>query len=79
MNASVYDKEIEAYGKLSHTERIQWLAGLAHELTIYARDTYEIGTEDVCDPKRLRGFNELSHRVIGQLRHEIDGTRGYPR
>jgi len=39
-----------------------FLVYLAHALTILARDTYEVGTEGVTNPSRLRHINELQHR-----------------
>ena len=77
MNEDIYDKEIELYGRLGNAERVQLLAELAFDLTIDARDTYEVGTDDLVDSKRMREFNELSHRVLGQLGHEIGGSRGW--
>ncbi len=38
-----------------------------HDLTVAARDTYEVGTEHVVDPARLRRFNELQHRLAAQV------------
>ncbi|GAK55776.1 hypothetical protein U27_02735 [Candidatus Vecturithrix granuli] len=39
----------------------------AFELTIQARDTYDPGTKGVCDPERLREFNESLHRVVSAV------------
>ncbi|MBI1923860.1 hypothetical protein HYR99_06380 [Candidatus Poribacteria bacterium] len=43
--------------------KIKLLVRLAHELTILARDTYEVGTDRVAAPERLRMINEIQHRV----------------
>ena len=43
------------------------LARLAHLITIAARDTYNVGGDGVNDPSGLRRFNEVIHRVIGQI------------
>ena len=44
------------------------LARIAHTLTICARDTYEIGTENVLNPQTLRAYNELLH--TGQVQSQ---------
>ena len=49
---------------LSDVARAELLARVAYRLTICARDTYEVGTDDVVEPKILRAYNELLHRVI---------------
>ncbi len=62
---------------LSHSARIKLLARLAHTLTICARDTYEVGTEGVVEPRALRAYNELLHRVTGSVVDHILGKEGY--
>lgn len=56
--------------ELPREARIRALCALAHELTIAARDAYDVG-EDGGDSVRLRAFNELLHRVTSQLRGHI--------
>lgn len=58
---------INTFCQYSPREQIDFLVYLAHALTILARDTYEVGTEGVTNPSRLRRINELQHRVIGFL------------
>jgi len=53
------------------------LVRLACELTICARDTYEVGTDRVLQPERLRAFNELLHRVTGAARDHLLKIEGY--
>ncbi len=50
---------------LSSAPKTALLARIAYTLTVCARDTYEVGTEDVLDPQTLRAYNELLHRVTG--------------
>ena len=52
---------------LSDDEKTALLARIAHMLTICARDTYEIGTENVLNAQMLRAYNELLHQVIGSV------------
>jgi hypothetical protein len=53
------------------------LARLAAALTICARDTYEVGTEGVLQPRALRAYNELLHRVTGAVLDHLSGIDGY--
>jgi hypothetical protein len=53
------------------------LARLAAALTICARDTYESGTDGVLQPKVLREYNELLHRVTGAVKDHLSGSPGY--
>ena len=48
-------------------EKTALLAKAAYELTIQARDTYEPGTRGVTDPARLRGINEVMHRLTRRI------------
>lgn len=62
---------------LSHSARIALLARIAHSLTISARHTYEVGTDDVFEPQLLRSYNELLHRVTGAVVSYVSGSDGY--
>jgi hypothetical protein len=61
---------------LSPSARTALLVRTAHNLTICARDTYEVGTENVLEPQILRAYNELLHRVTGAVVHHVQGTDG---
>lgn len=63
---------------LSRPARIVLLARIAHALTVCARSTYEVGTDNVSEPKVLRAYNELLHRVTASVRDHILGTGGMP-
>ena len=56
---------------MSENQKTLFLVVLAHWINTFARDTYEAGTEEVLDPKRLRVLNELLHHVINELRNFI--------
>lgn len=73
-----WEQEVEAFVALGGADRVEWLARLAAALTVAARDTYEVGGDGIRDSKRMRRFNELLHRTVNQLRHQIRGDRGYP-
>ena len=62
---------------LSRAERTAVLARLACELTICARTTYEVGTENVLEPQVLRSYNELLHRVTAAVREHVVGKESF--
>jgi len=62
---------------LPNSSKAEFLARIAFTLTICARDTYEVGTENVLEPQVLRAYNELLHRVTGATTDHILGTEGY--
>ena len=66
----------QVFSKLSSAEQSKILAAWIHAVTIDARDTYIAGTEGIADPVRLRGFNELQHRIAGGLLSALDKTAG---
>ncbi|MFZ2990697.1 hypothetical protein [Ideonella sp.] len=78
MISTSWNQECEAYSQLSTRDREIWLVQLASALTIAARDTYQVGGDDLSDSKRMRRFNELLHRVVNQLRNELQGESGFP-
>jgi hypothetical protein len=43
------------------------LLTFGHNLTIAARDTYEVQAAGVHAPQRLREINEIQHRVFAQV------------
>lgn len=58
---------IETFSGYSSQEKVDFLLHLAHALSILARDTYEVGSDGLTDPPRLRRINELQHRVLSFL------------
>jgi len=56
---------------LSHAARTILPTRIAHLLTVSARGTYEVGTENIRKPQLLRGYNELLHRVTAAIRDHI--------
>ena len=54
---------------------IRFLLFLAHELTMAARETYEIGNDGVQRPSDLRLYNEVLHRVVANVRDLIEHRR----
>lgn len=61
---------------MSNHEKALLLVRLANELTICARDTYEVGTDRVLQPELLRAYNELLHRITGAVRDHLLKSEG---
>jgi len=66
---------IASFSGLDHDGKADFLALLAHELTIAARDTYEVGGNSLTDPARMRSINEIQHRLLGFLASLLNGDR----
>lgn len=62
----------------SPEQQVQFLLALAFKLTISARDTYEVQSTNVVEPTRLRGINELQHRIVGQASRILGNRHLYP-
>ena len=62
---------------MSDAARTEFLARLAHALTVCARDTYEVGTDNVLEPQVLRAYNELMHRVTASVRDHLIGLKSF--
>ena len=56
------------FSSLSSERQAQELAYWLEIVTVDARDTYIPATQAIADPVRLRGFNELQHKLAAQLR-----------
>jgi hypothetical protein len=78
MNTDAWLAEVSRYCSMPSSDRWRWLAKLAFLLTILARDTYIVGGTGLADPIRMRRFNELAHRVSGQLKSKAAGQEGIP-
>jgi len=73
------NEALSLYCDKSDQEKMKILARLSHQLTILARGTYELESDDLSAPKKLRCINEIMHRVLGQLNKYLnsDSSR-YP-
>ncbi len=65
MNTSSLQSELARFSGMKPLEQVTWLSCMLFVLSITARGTYEPGTELVANPRDLRRFNELIHRVAG--------------
>ncbi|OWQ44330.1 hypothetical protein CDL60_24715 [Roseateles noduli] len=76
--APTWTSELERFLALPRADQIIWLSRLIHLITVYARDTYEVGTDEVVHPANLRRFNELIHRVASFQRNVAENSPGIP-
>ena len=63
MSTRTWQSELQRFREMNSTDQLIWLSQLLHLISMFARDTYEVGTEGVVNPSGLRRFNELIHRV----------------
>ena len=61
------EEAITVFSSYSVEEKEQFLAHLMYELTILARESYEVGRDGLTDPQRVRLLNEVQHRVSAFL------------
>lgn len=61
------NKAITVFVSYSSKDKEEFLAHLIHELTIIARDSYEVGQNGLTNPQRMRRINEVQHQISGFL------------
>jgi hypothetical protein len=70
---------VEDFRGLPPAAQIETLVRLAHELTIWGRDTYETSSPGLRHPNRLRSLNEIQHRITSHVRALLAADpRRYP-
>jgi hypothetical protein len=60
-------ESITVFLSYSSEEKEDFLAHLMHELSIIARDSYEVGQDGLTNPQRVRRINEVQHQVSAFL------------
>ena len=74
-----HDEAKHRFKNLHHEGQLRVLAIFGHNLTMVARDTYEVQAPGVRAPERLRAINEIQHRVFGHIRALTTAdSRRYP-
>lgn len=63
MSERSWPAELQRFRTKSQIDQILWSSQLLHLISMFARDTFEVGTDGVSKPGNLRRFNELVHRV----------------
>ena len=61
------DKPIDVFLSYSLKEKEEFIAHLIHEITLIARDSYEVGQDGLTNPQRVRRINEVQHRLSAFL------------
>jgi hypothetical protein len=61
------EEAIAIFSSYHLKEKEEFLAHLAYELTIIARDSYEAGENGLTNPRRVRRINEIQHRLSAFL------------
>ena len=67
MMGELWLEELSKFLKLSQLQKIAWLSRLLFFISMFARDTYQVGTNQVDKPDELRRYNELLHRISSYL------------
>jgi len=74
MNSPSRDSWNHRFRTLSDVDQAHVLAAFAFELTILARDSYEVESDQLSDPALLRRLNEIQHRttsaILARLRND---------
>lgn len=60
------NKVISLYSNESKLQQVNFLSCLGHQITIFARDSYDPNTDFLSNPAQLRCVNEIMHRLLGQ-------------
>lgn len=61
------DKSLDIFLSYSTKEKEEFIARLIHEITLIARDNYEVGQDGLTNPQRVRRINEVQHRLSAFL------------
>jgi hypothetical protein len=79
MSNRTWHSELARFRQLSQLEQLAWLSQLLHLISMFARGTYEVGADGVLQPKELRRFNELIHRIATFMKKVARGdSEGMP-
>ncbi|NJO15537.1 MAG: hypothetical protein HC877_07270 [Thioploca sp.] len=55
--------ELTGFLNMAQPQKIIWLSKLLFIISMFARDTYQVGTDQVERANELRKYNELLHRI----------------
>lgn len=61
------EEAITFFSSLSEDEKKKFLAHFSHWLTVVARESYEIGAENITNQPEVRHINEIQHRISSHL------------
>jgi len=77
-NDSSLKSAAQRLGSLPAGARLKGFIRAAYFVTMAARDSYEVGTNGLRNPERLRVANELLHRLLGIAAASAEGQSTYP-
>jgi hypothetical protein len=66
------------FAHLGREKKAQFLCRLGTRLTTVGRELYLDEELTISGQKRMRGLNEVHHRIFGQLGHLVENDQGYP-
>lgn len=66
-----FEDRVKRLSDLGADQLARFLVVLILEITVQARSTYGDSGIPLADPVRMRGFNELQHRLAGFLRRTL--------
>ena len=68
---------IECFSRLSTEKKICLLFVIGTRLTTYCRELYIEGCDIDVTMKKARGFNEMCHKIFGQLYQNFTNQKGF--
>lgn len=68
------EREGRWLAELPYEVKVLFLATLAHDLTVVARNSYRPQTEELGKPSQLRRINEIQHRILACLVQSLEGV-----
>jgi hypothetical protein len=75
----LWQQQCSQFANLDQSQKVLWLSKLLFVISMFARETYQVGTNDVDAPEDLRQFNELIHRASSyQLEIALGKAGGMP-
>lgn len=69
------DQALSIYRGLNANEQQRFLAALAYELTILAREAYSVGEQGINHPRLIRVINEMQHRLLATVAKHLEGDQ----
>ncbi len=68
---------IEYFSSLPNRKKLRFLSILGSRLTVFCRQIYVEEINHDLLVRNVRGFNEIYHKIFGQLRQLIEKQPGY--
>ena len=73
------EEAVAFFSSLTNDEQKKFLAHLSHYLTVVARDSYEVGTDNITNQPKIRVINEIQHQLSSHSLALLENdSRRYP-